>query len=143
MADNTPNPKPTAKGGTTSIQARVPVLNGYERKPDRHYVLVESASSFADWYEPPVDAFLAMASPYGSSTEGAQMYKIETEDRKYTGSGRKILLSCSLEDYNLVQKEYESQAREAQAVKTKTLDNGIEGEEELTVSDSALSFPKR
>jgi hypothetical protein len=105
------NPKPEVKGGTSGIQARQPSdLRGFKKDPTRHYVLVEKTTQHNDWFESPIEDFLSKVSP----STGGEMYRVETEDRKHTGNARKVLMSCSQEDWELTQKQYDETSRGVQ-----------------------------
>lgn len=82
-----------------SSQTRNPARERLAKDTKRHYVLVENKDN--DFFDSPLESYLDQPSYVGNDS----MYKVESEDRKVTGSSRFTLLSCSAEDYNAMMRE--------------------------------------
>lgn len=111
--------------------------NSYRRSPrdpNRHYVLVQKDCRVGDGdYISPLYELLDKMS---HTTPGEMMYRLDSEDVRETGNSAMILISCSNDDYNMVQKLNAAEAESrGSAVKS-----SADGTMEETFSNSRTSI---
>ena len=124
MATNSPSK-------TVESSTRNPRIAGVEIVPGRCYTKVQRDVPTLQ-YESPLEKFLDMASP---TDPGANMYRIESEDSKTTGSRQMVMVSCSQADFDAIQKQEDGEAlsRQRSLSKKNKLQGEIKQDEETFV----------